>query len=543
MRTAWQTLQRWCGHRGFAPGVALAAAMLVGLFLWVLAQFHLPGKGFTYLITFGATTESSRLSKIRRLDYHVERSSEGYDAQYYAQIAMDPSLQNRELREAVDSLPYRARRILLPAVAWALGFGEPAAILQAYALLNAVSWLLLALLLLHWFPPRDWDRLFRWAGVLFCFGVGVSFRNALTDGPSLLLIAAAIWLIEKGRPWLATGVMAVSGLAKETNLLAAASLAPADWRDRRNWGRAVLRGVLVAVPLALWLVYIARFVGPAADVGVRNFDLPFAGYLGKWREIAGDIGELSPANLGPLWSLCMLVALTAQFLFLVLRPQWSNAWWRVGATYALLLVFLGEAVWEGFPGAASRVLLPMQLAFNILVPAGERWRALLVAGNLTLVLAPLAFTPPPGAGYTLRGESELINPPSRGMMRLDYTEGWHNVEHSGGNFWIWAAADGVLRLNNPHDRPLALRLRFGLTTLGARELRVRLNGAEVWHAALPNGSALQVSLADLVLAPGLNRLEFATDAPALRVASDPRAFTFCLHNLRLDVHRLRGSEE
>jgi len=95
--------------------------------------------------------------------------------------------------------------------------------------------------------------------------------------------------------------------------------------------------------------------------------------------------DLSAANAGPLWSLCMLVALTVQFLYLVLRPQWTQAWWRIGITYAVLLIFLGDAVWEGYPGAASRVLLPMQLAFNILVPAGRAWWLVLVLGNLTLL--------------------------------------------------------------------------------------------------------------------------------------------------------------
>ena len=48
------------------------------------------------------------------------------------------------------------------------------------------------------------------------------------------------------------------------------------------------------------------------------------------------------------------------------------------------MIFLGAAVWEGYPGAASRVLLPMTLAFNILVPRGWKWWGVLLLGNLSV---------------------------------------------------------------------------------------------------------------------------------------------------------------
>jgi hypothetical protein len=321
IRQSWVQVRDWFARRGLAPAVSLAYAGAVVVFLGLVFQFYIPGKGFTYLIAFGATQEDSRLSKLRRIDYHVERGSNGYDAQYYAQIAMDPSLRNKQLRHAVDSLPYRARRILLPAIAYVAGLGRPSAILQAYALANVVSWLLLAVVLLHWFPPRSWDNFMRWAGVMFSFGLCVSFRNALVDGPSLLLIASGLCLLERGRPGWSAAVLALGGLGKETNLMAAAGFLPASLRPTRAWAVAVLRGVLVAAPLALWLIYIALTVGPAGDLGARNFDLPFASYLRKWGEITTGWNDLSVANAGPLWSLFLLVALTVQFLYLVLRPR------------------------------------------------------------------------------------------------------------------------------------------------------------------------------------------------------------------------------
>ncbi|MDI1249150.1 MAG: hypothetical protein PSV13_09835 [Lacunisphaera sp.] len=537
-RPKWGQARAWCAQRGVMLEVSLAYGALVAIFLTALVQFYIPGKGFTYLISFSGQTEAARLSKLRKLDFHVERTSAGYDAQYYAQIAMDPSLQNRELRKAVDSLPYRARRILFPAVAYGLGLGEPSMILQAYALQNAIAWLLLAGLLLHWFPPRSWDNFIRWTGVLFSFGLCVSLRNSLIDGPSLLLIAFGVYLCDKGRPWWSAAVFALGGLGKETSLLASAALLPGRAAGPRAWGRALLRGVLVAAPLALWLVYIARMVGPAADVGYRNFDLPFAAYLHKWREVLGALPETSLLDLGAVWSLLMLVALTVQMVYLLARPRWDQAWWRVGASYAVLMIFLGDAVWEGYPGAASRVLLPMQLAFNFLVPAGRGWTLVLLLGNLTLLAAPTALEAPLGDGYQVGGPAELVYGKAGEKMRVEFSDTWYATERYRQDSWCWAAESGSLLLHNPHDRPLVGRLRFALGVSGNREGLLKLNGVPEWGGFLTENTQVTVVLNNVVLLPGDTHLELISDTPGRQIGEDPRVLKFRLINFRVDLQRL-----
>ena len=532
-------IQDYLRSREINPGVALGYAGLVVLFIWTLAQFYIPGKGLSYLIAFGANQESARLTKVRKLDYFVARGSDGYDAQYYVQVAMDPSLQNRELRHAVDSLPYRARRILFSATAYVLGLGRPEWILQAFALQNALSWFLLAGLLLHWFPPRSWDNFARWAGIMFSFGVCVSFRNALFDGPSLLLVAFGIYLLEKGRPWGATAVLALSGLGKETNLLGSAALLPKTSDGGRAWGLAIVRGLLTALPLALWIIYIALAVGGKADdLGARNFDLPFAAYVRKWHEIGDGWADVSVVNAGPLWSLLMMIALTVQFLFLLLRPQWDQAWWRIGLSFALLMIFLGDAVWEGYPGAASRVLLPMQLAFNILVPAGRAWWLVLVLGNLTLLAAPAALESPTGEGYVIRGRDELVYGRAGQQVTIDFSDTWYPVERHYNDYWCWSAGDAVLTLHNPHPAPLRARLRFSLNVNERRSVRLSINGADMWATELGSSGAVNVVLGELVLQPGDNVMEFSTDTPPSRIGNDPRPLSFRVQNLRLDLQLL-----
>lgn len=510
---------------------------LLVVFAWGLSQFYIPGKGFTYLIGFGSRQESQRISKVRQLDYYVERYSDGYDAQYYVQIAMDPSLQNKQLKHAVDSLPYRGRRILMSAVAYALGWGDPGRIVQAYALINAACWFALAAVLLHWFPPTNWWNFFRWAGVLFSFGVCVSVRNALIDGPSLLLIAFALYLGDKGRGWSSTAVLALSGLGKETNLLGAASLLPARFRAGREWMRAIVRGLLVALPLGLWLWYLSAKVGPALDSGARNFDWPLIGYGRKWQEVLHELPAMSWPNFGPLWSLLMMVSLSVQFAFMVLRPKWEQAWWRVGISFALLMIFLGDAVWEGYPGASSRVLLPMQLAFNVLVPAGRGWAVVLVLGNLTLLSAPAALQAPFGNGYTLKGESNVLYTAAGRAVDVEFGEQWYGVERGGDGYWCWASGDAIITVDNPHPYPLRAQMRFTLTTLAAREIELLIGDTHVWSTEVSSDGQVTAVLPKVTLAPGLNRLEFRTTAPGVHIGGDPRTLAFCLHNLFIRVER------
>jgi hypothetical protein len=537
LREKWSGLLGWFARRKLDPGVTLAYAGAGVLFLVVLSQFYIPGKGFSYLIAFGGNQEDVRLSKVRKLDYYIQRASSGYDAQYYVQIAMDPSLQNTQLKQAVDTLPYRARRILFSATAYLFGGGKPPAILQVYALQNAVCWLALAVVLLHWFPPRDWDNFFRWLGVLFSLGLCVSLRNALIDGPSLLLITLGLYLGDKGRPWWSAAVLAVSGLGKETNLLGAASLLPGVKSDRRTWALAMLRGALIAVPLVLWLCYLSFKLGPVLDAGVRNFGWPFMAYIHKWQQVMAELPDVGWPNPGSLWAILILISLTVQFVFLICRPQWEQAWWRVGLSFAILMIFLGDAVWEGYPGAASRVLLPMQLAFNVLVPAGRWWRIVLIAGNLTLLAAPFELQPPAIEGYVMGGNSSLFSTTSGRAMSLQYTTGWHSLEGSRSFFWCWTRGDAAQKIQNPHSFPVKARLRFSLFAAGHRTIRLKLNGEEIWQTTMGENQLITASLSAVRVPPGENLLEWQTDAPPVLIYGDPRELAFVVQNLRFDVLR------
>lgn len=531
----WQKLSA----RGISPVVLAGYVAVVVLFGAAFSRYYIPEKGFSYLISFGGRQPHPPISELKDLDYYVQADSDGYDAQYYVQIAMDPTLRNPELNDAVDTLAYRARRILISWASYAMGFGQPAAIMHAYVLQNAIAWLLLAGVMLWWFPPTNWSNWLRWTGVLFSFGMCVSVRNSLVDGPSLLLIAAGVFLVEKNRPWLATIVLGLGGLGKETNLLGAASLLrKEDVLSVRRWPGLILRGLLVAVPLAIWLWYIQRTVGPAADLGTRNFDWPLAAYgrkvLQVWSEVIKPQSWAHGVTTnGAFWSSLMVVTLSVQFLFLLFRPQWKQAWWRVGFSFAVLMLVLGDAVWEGYPGAASRVLLPMQLAFNVLVPYTRRWWPLLLLGNLTLLNAPVALQPPPGDGYELVGAENLISSPEAGRLRVQFSPEWHEPERYRDRYWRWSRRSAKVTIVNPHAFPIEADFKFILSALHEREMVIRgADDDELWRGLIRN-DVTRVQLPAVRLAPGKNVLKFQTDDDTLGANDDPRQLSFCLKDCEI----------
>lgn len=512
----------------------LGYLVIVLVFLGAFSRYYIPEKGFSYLVSFGGRQPYPPLDALKNLDYYVQADSDGYDAQYYVQIAMDPTLSDPQLRTAIDSLAYRARRILISWSSYFMGLGEPDKILRAYVLQNALAWLLLAGVLLWWFPPKSWNNWLRWTGVLFSFGMCVSVRNSLVDGPSLLLIAAGVLLVEKGWSWAATAVLALGGLGKETNLLgAAALLRKEDLVSPRRWPGMVLRGMLVAVPLTLWLLYIQQMVGPAADLGARNFAWPFTAFFQKWLDVWGELRDptswaLGIVNNGAFWSFLMMLTISTQFLFLMLRPKGNSPWWRVGFSFAVLMIVLGDAVWEGYPGAASRVLLPMQLAFNVLLPAGKKWWPLLLLGNLTLLSAPVALQPPPGDGYKLSGRENLIVSPERGRLRVQFGPEWHEPERYRDRYWRWARGSSWIRIVNPHAFPLEADLDFILSALEKKEVVVTDYKKRVlWRGEIED-SVTRVSLPKILLRPGANSFGFSTDEVVAKALADPRRLSFCL---------------
>ena len=222
---------------------ALYAAVIV-LFLGSMWRLYDPDTGFTSLIAFGRQFEERRLPAVKALPHAVVENS-GYDGQFYAQLALDPLLRNPDLKFALDSIALRSRRILVPWTAFVFGLGRPNWILQVYAIQNVAFWLMLAWVLLRWLPPDSIRNWLAWCGCLLCVGSIMSVRLALTDLPGASIMALGLAAAETGRPYLAGGLLGLSGLARETNLIAILAI---DW-----WGHWKTHPVRVLLTLLLIL--------------------------------------------------------------------------------------------------------------------------------------------------------------------------------------------------------------------------------------------------------------------------------------------------
>ena len=534
-------LERWLERR-----MRLACFACVAIFLWGVAQFYSPATGFTSLISIGDALAGREVTALRSVSHHVYEGVPGYDGAYYVQIALYPTLDNPELKTAIDNLPYRARRILFCWVAWALGLGQPVWVVQMHALLNVFAWLALAVVLLRWFPPTSAENFLRWFGILFSSGVCMSVRNSLVDAPSLLLIALAMAWLERGRRGAGVAVLALAGLGRETSVIAAtAAMTTKDQRPEAKdpgvkatesrgskslvsspWS-LVLPVTIVVAPLLLWMTFLRWKFGASNDAGMGNFGVPLCGFGQKWGESFAEI-LAHPFSPTAITTFATVLALTVQFLFFALRWRPGEAWWRVGAAYAALMVFLATPVWEGFPGAASRVLLPMLLAFNIAVPRGRRWLAVMLAGNLSVLAAYKELTPP-REFFALRGEPGAV-----AGLRVERTSGWHGVETTATAQWRWSKGEAGLLFHNTSGRALAVTLHGELVSAqDERRVRAFVGPAMVWSEAVsPRPAVLRFGS---MVPPGDTEIVFKTDLPAHTVGADDRLLAFRLSNLEIVV--------
>jgi hypothetical protein len=364
---------------------------LVILFLASVSRFYHPGTGFTALIGFpeGHEYEPPAMHEVPHFDYPAWAS---YDGQFYAQRALDPLCRDPLVDRAMDLAPFRARRILFSWTAYAFGFGRPAWIIEVYAVQNVVCWLLLAWLLTRWTPPTSGRGLALWTACLFSHGVLWSVRFALLDAPSLVLIACAVWAVERGRPLLSAFVVGIAGLGRETNLLAAAAQ-PLP-RDRRGWARVAAAIMIAALPLLLWEDYLRSIYRSTIFNGTDQFMTPgaalAASLMRTWSAVRGQ-GLVSTDGL----ALGLMASVVVQAAYVLVRREYSAAWWRVAVPYVVLMLLLDRVLADPRTGAITRVLLPLTVAFNVLLATERRparfW-SWFVAGNLH-VLSALTVMP------------------------------------------------------------------------------------------------------------------------------------------------------
>ncbi len=499
--------------------------LLVLFFIWLVARFWHPCYGFTRFLELDTNSAAATVPELRDGPFFTYEY--GYDGHYYAQLAARPLVNDPALAGGIDNVGYRARRILLSWVAWGVGFGDPVAAVRAYAWLNLVVWGALAALLWRIFPVGGWRGTLAWAGVLFSAGALHSVRLALTDLLALLLVAGATRAMERSRGGVAAGFLGLAGLTRETSLMGAIVLWPGTSEKKGGWMRAAGWSLLAALPLALWLIYLRRTLGPT-EPGMGNFMWPVTGWLWKWREAFQRFQTETDRYLA-LTTLLAHLALSVQLIYLICRPQWRDIWWRLGAAYGALMLFLGIAVWAGHPGAALRVLLPMTLAFNVCVVRRRAAVGWLILGNLSVFSGVLTFWQVP------RDPHELAAGRTADTSYVVQTDArWFDLERGVNRLWAWCAHDGALAVNAWPRRDGAATVRLRLRAFTPREIEIRCADRVVWRGQLTE--RLQwIELAGLPLTGGRATLQLHSDAAPVNESAAPnaRALGFAVYEVEL----------
>ena len=330
--------------------------------------------GFLGLPRFGEVFREQAMEPVKEFAPPVKRNDVGYDGQFYAQIALDPTLSDPALRKACDNIGYRAKRIALPSLAYVLGAGRPWLVLQIYSLLNVAFWFLLLIVLLGQFGVDTWNSRLLIIGILWNAGSLISIGRALTDLPALCLGVTAVCL-QTNRTikfststrssigvWLLGSVAAsLSVLTKETAILSLISFSNGPFR--RRWWQILASAGIILVPIGLWAIYVRNQVGNDVTA-FGNFSFPSYGFVNKlsveWRKAILEFPRLPLLEMIAPWTIAV------QIVFMLRETSWRSKWWQFGIGFVVLAIVISPWVWAT-QSAYSRCLLPLTVSFNVLL--------------------------------------------------------------------------------------------------------------------------------------------------------------------------------
>ena len=494
------------------------------LFACLVIRFWHPAYGFTSFLQMDTSSDPGKIAAFKDEPIYIYKDTGGYDGQYYAQIAYHPLLNAKELVPAMDSLSYRARRILPSALAYIFALGKPYWIVQVYCLLNCAAWFFLATILWRILSVNNLRSLITWIGVMFSAGALESVRLALTDLIALCILAAGILALERNKKTKAAYLFAVAGLCRETALLSVSvfcNIKPGEKWVTKNRIKLILISVL---PLSLWLLYI-RYQTGIIDSGIGNLTWPLSAYVVKWNATIDAFYWNADFSL-TLTTLLALIGLSTQALYILRNFEISSLWWRLGFAYSSLMLFLGQAVWEGFPGAAQRILLPLTLAFNVIARRRRTGFVVILIGNLTVFSGLLNLKDVPSDSHELSA-SRLNSVAS--VIHIE--DGFYSCERTYKHTWSWCSGHGKLSVETWPKNSGTINLEFKIRSLIPCHVIAKIDGKICYSGEVtPTKSSGSLKLP---YRSGSAVLEFSTESPGVSESSDSHArqLAFALYDV------------
>ncbi len=258
---------------------------------------------------------------------------------------------------AMDDPALRYRRILVPALAWALALGRDSAIHAAYLavilgfVFLGVYWLARAM--------RVQGRHPAWGLMFVLMPATLVSLDRMTVDVALAALAAG-FVLYSDSPWKLFPILACAALTRETGLLLTAGYA-LFLLSRRRFADLVVAGAST-LPAIFWYAYVGRHTPPEALGGIGSI-IPLAGWIER----------VAHAAVYPLPRWQALVAVELDYVALMgvalmlghaAWLAWTRRWnARAAAIYvfAAAIAFIGsQSVWED-AFSYGRVVTPLMV--------------------------------------------------------------------------------------------------------------------------------------------------------------------------------------
>jgi hypothetical protein len=327
------------------------------IILLVLKGLYSTEYGFTEMLRYGEKFETSAFNEVKQVHRKIFPGY-GFDGQFYANLAIDPTLTHKNLTAVMDLPQYRSRRIFMPLCAFLLGRGNPALTINAYALGNFIFWIGLCILVFYKIRPSNLQDYACTLMIIFSSGVVGSALLALTDMPSTVFLFAALIFPTFWPLLFCCGI-----LTRETTILFTPVFLVIESLQKKRPLSIVLKSVISITPAFLWYGYSMWRI-PEPIFIEKVYGLPFLAMFHR----LGSIAYHWPGTFYPHQLLYFLTAisLTAQCAYFALRRRLMDPIWLTGATSAFFFTVMGYASWMEYSWML-RYSLPMTFAFNLLL--------------------------------------------------------------------------------------------------------------------------------------------------------------------------------
>jgi hypothetical protein len=369
-----------------------AVIAFAGWLGFALARWQIWAKGHLTLFIMAGHTFTHRAQLPKGV---LLVPSAGYDGQFYYRLGLDPLNWGKTAFGITMDQSYRYTRIGYPILAWLVSLGQHRLVPLALVVINLAA--VAAMAYLGGMFAREGGRHALW-GLAFAayFGLVISVGRDTAEPLAEACMLGGLLAYRRGRPILATCLLAVGAITRETILLVPAAIAVtrlvAMARRRTRPGLPDLTWLVPAaaygvVELAVHFVVRGEF--PLLASSGRNLAVPFTAMIDALKY---DVRHINTAHLSPIDIALLEYATLAVFIaagLVVVQITAAPGHERLAfVLFVLQLGLLSSQIWTSTFGEGRSLIEPYLMALVLLLTTPRQhlpWRYL---GPITACVIP-----------------------------------------------------------------------------------------------------------------------------------------------------------